>query len=107
MDNNNLAIIREIDLAFVKLHILYHAAEGEVYGLGLIRELGRHGYKLSPGTLYPALGKMERLGLLTSERKTVNRKQRIYYRITPAGLTQLDKMKGKIRELYNEVVKKI
>ena len=48
---------REFDLAFIKLHILYHAAKEEIYGMGMIEELGRHGYRLSPGTLYPALAK--------------------------------------------------
>ncbi len=96
-------MIREIDLAFIKLHILYHAANEEVYGLGLIEELGRHGYKLSPGTLYPILAKMQQTGLLTSTTRTVNHKQRKYYRIAPTGLKQLDRMKIKIEELYKEV----
>ena len=99
-------MIREIDLAFIKLHILYHAANEEVYGLGLIEELARHGYKLSPGTLYPTLAKMQQTSLLTSTTKTVNHKQRKYYRITPTGLKQLDRMKIKIEELYKEVVQK-
>ena len=99
-------MIREIDLAFIKLHILYHAANEEVYGLGLIEELGRHGYKLSPGTLYPTLAKMQQTGLLTSTTKTVNHKQRRYYRITPSGLKQLDRVKVKIKELYMEIVEK-
>ncbi|MBE9546254.1 MAG: helix-turn-helix transcriptional regulator [Proteobacteria bacterium] len=97
-------MIREIDLAFIKLHILYHAEKEEVYGLGLIEELGRHGYALGPGTLYPTLSKMERTGLLTSESRTVNHKQRKYYRITPDGTKQLAKVKAKIGELYREVV---
>jgi len=97
-------MIREIDLAFIKLHILHHAAKEEVYGVGLIEELGRHGYKLSPGTLYPTLAKMERLDLLTIESRTVNHKQRKYYRITPAGLAQLGKVKAKIKELYEEIM---
>ncbi len=97
-------MIREIDLAFIKLHILYHAEKEEVYGLGLIEELGRHGYTLGPGTLYPTLAKMEKRGLLTSESRTVNHKQRKYYRITPDGTEQLAKVKAKIRELYCEVV---
>ena len=98
-------MIREIDLAFIKLHILYHAANEEVYGLGLIEELGRHGYKLSPGTLYPTLAKMQQNNLLTSTTRTVNHKQRKYYRITPSGLKQLNRLKVKIKELYKEVVK--
>jgi len=97
-------MMREIDLAFIKLHILYHAVKEEVYGIGLIEELGRHGYKLGPGTLYPTLAKMERRGLLSFEARTVNHKQRKYYSITPAGLAELNKVKAKITELYNEVV---
>ena len=98
-------MIREIDLAFIKLHILYHAAKEEVYGLGLIEELRRHGYALSPGTLYPTLAKMERLDLLTCESRIVNHKHRKYYRITPAGQAFFNEAKGKIEELYEEVVK--
>jgi DNA-binding PadR family transcriptional regulator len=99
-----ILMMREIDLAFIKLHILYHADKGEVYGLGLIEELGRHGYTLGPGTLYPTLAKMEKRGFLTSESRTVNHKQRKYYRITPDGAVRLSKVKAKIKELYCEVV---
>ena len=97
-------MMREIDLAFIKLHILYHAAKEEVYGIGLIDELERHGYKLSPGTLYPTLAKMVRMGLLTFETRTVNHKQRKYYWITPTGSEELEKVKLKIKELYVEVI---
>ncbi len=96
-------MIREIDLAFIKIHILYHAKQEAVFGVGLIAELARHGYKLSPGTLYPILAKMERLGLLTCKRKTVAHKQRKYYRITPAGNTLLKEARRKTKELYMEV----
>jgi DNA-binding PadR family transcriptional regulator len=96
--------MREIDLAFMKLHILYHASKEEIYGVGLVKELARHGYKLSFGTLYPALAKMVRTKLLTFEARTVNQKQRKYYRITAKGLKELNKVKAKIRELYDEVI---
>jgi Transcriptional regulator PadR-like family len=39
----------------IRLHILHHASEEEIFGLEMIEELGRHGYKLSPGTMYPIL----------------------------------------------------
>lgn len=97
-------MIREIDLAFIKLHILYHASKEEVYGVGLVKELGRHGYELSFGTLYPTLAKMVRMGLLTFEARTVNHKQRKYYRITAAGLKELETVKAKIKELYREII---
>ena len=98
-------MIRDLELAFVKLHILYHADNEEIFGVGLMEELERHGYTISPGTLYPTLAKLENGGFLTCEARTVNHKQRKYYRITPAGRSLLDEMKGKIEELYREVVK--
>ena len=95
---------RDIDLAFIRIHILYHATEGEVYGLGLIKELAHHGYKLGPGTLYPILARMKQQGLLISEKRTVDHKQRKYYRSTAAGRDFLADTQLKVKELYNEVV---
>ena len=43
----------------VRLHLLYHAVKEPIYGLAMIEELGRHGYKLSAGTLYPILHDLE------------------------------------------------
>ncbi len=34
----------------IRLHILHHAAEEPVFGLGIIEELRRHGYEMSAGT---------------------------------------------------------
>ena len=50
---------------FIRLHILHHAAEHEIYGQWMIDELAHHGYRLSPGTLYPMLHAMEKKGYLT------------------------------------------
>jgi PadR family transcriptional regulator PadR len=97
-------LIRDLELAFLKIHILYHAAKEEVFGIGLTEELAHHGYKVSPGTLYPTLAKMEKAGFLTCEARTVDHKQRKYYRITPEGGLLLDMMKNKIMELYKEVI---
>ena len=100
-------MIRNLELAFIKLHILYHADIEEIFGVGLMEELGRHGYTIGPGTLYPILAKMEKGGLLACEARTVNRKQRKYYRITVAGRSVLNEMKHKIKELYMEVVQEL
>lgn len=32
-------MIRDIELAFIKLHILYHAGKEEIFGIGMIEEL--------------------------------------------------------------------
>ena len=45
---------RELFAGVIRLHVLHHAAKGEVYGQWTM-EAGRHGYRLSPGTLYPLL----------------------------------------------------
>lgn len=42
-------MFRDFFLGFIKVHILHHAAEEPIYGLGMIEELGRHGYEISPG----------------------------------------------------------
>ena len=57
-------MLRDFFLGFIKIHILHHAAQEPVFGLALIRELARHGYDLSPGTLYPVLHGLESAGYL-------------------------------------------
>lgn len=98
-------IFRDIFLAFVRVHLLHHAAEGRIYGLEMIHELTRHGYDLSPGTLYPVLHGLEKAGLLASEQETVNGKVRKYYRITAEGQSALTLLQPKVRELVNEVLR--
>jgi PadR family transcriptional regulator, regulatory protein PadR len=97
-------MIRDLELAFIKIHILYHAGKEEVFGVGLMEELSRHGYAVGPGTLYPTLAKMEKGGFLACRASTVDGKQRKYYRITPKGRSLLKAMKKKIEELYEEVI---
>jgi PadR family transcriptional regulator PadR len=98
-------ITRNFFLGFIRLHILYHATQEQVFGLDLIRELARHGYSLSPGTLYPMLHGMERDGFLQSNKEVVNAKVRKYYRATKAGKRALAGAHAKVGELLNEVYK--
>jgi DNA-binding PadR family transcriptional regulator len=64
-------MLRQFFLGFIKLHILHHADEEPVYGLALIAEPRRHGYELSPGTLYPVLHQLERAGYLRRVNRVV------------------------------------
>jgi DNA-binding PadR family transcriptional regulator len=98
-------MLRDLELAFVKIHILHHAEKEEVFGVGLMEELARHGYEISAGTLYPTLAKLEKGGYVTCQACTVDHKQRKYYRITPEGSALLERMRNKIKELYQEVIK--
>lgn len=97
-------MIREIFLGFIRVHILYHASLSPVYGLELIEELKRHGYHVSPGTIYPILGRLEQSGLLVSEKITVAGKVRKYYKITAGGIEILKEAKEKVRELASEIL---
>lgn len=97
-------MIRSFFLGFIKIHILHHADEEEVYGLWLIKELRRHGYDISPGTLYPILHSLEKEKLLESRKETIGGKVRKYYKITRAGRRALIAAKGKIKELVDEVM---
>ncbi len=96
-------ITRNFFLGFIRLHILYHASQEPVFGLDLIRELGRHGYDLSPGTLYPMLHGLEADGFLQSRKEVVNGKVRKYYRATKPGKQALAVAHFKVGELVNEV----
>ncbi len=58
--------------ALSRSDILYHAQQEPVYGLALIQELRRHGYELSPGTLYPILHRLEAQGYLVAEERVVS-----------------------------------
>ena len=89
--------------SFVEFHVLHHASEESVYGLWLIEELAEHGYKISPGTLYPMLHSMESTGLLKSRSKIFKGKVRKYYSITPKGKRYLQKAKRQVGELVREV----
>ncbi|HEY4722044.1 MAG TPA: PadR family transcriptional regulator [Anaerolineae bacterium] len=98
-------MFNEFFKGFVKIHILHHAAEGPVYGLQIVKELGQHGYtNLSPGTLYPTLHGLEEAGYLVSEQQVVEGRWRKYYRITPAGRKALSQIRTKLAELAQEVL---
>jgi DNA-binding PadR family transcriptional regulator len=87
----------------VRLHVLHHAAEGDLYGNWMIEEFARHGYKISPGTLYPMLHALERKGYLASRTEPAGRSRRRVYRTTPYGVEALGMAREKVRELVREV----
>lgn len=97
-------MFRAFFLGFIKVHILHHAAQEPVYGLALIQELERHGYELSPGTLYPILHDLADEGYLEQEERVVEGRVRKYYTATDEGRRALAEVKEKIAELVEEVL---
>ena len=96
--------LRQFFGGFVRLHILYHAAKEPIWGVEIIEELRRHGYRLSPGTVYPILHQLAEAGYLTRQDEVVAGRRRKKYRITRSGQTLLKKARAKLRELVGEVL---
>jgi len=97
-------VVREFQRGAVRLHILHHAAEHEIYGAWIAKELARHGHDISPGTLYPTLHRLEADGLLTSEQRVVDGRARRVYRVTQAGRRALREDRKALAELAREVL---
>jgi len=99
------AVSREILLGFWKAHILHHAEEGPLHGHWMLAELREHGYHISPGTLYPLLQRMERLGWLRSKSdRHGSPRARRDYRLTAAGRKVLALVREQVQELHRELV---
>jgi PadR family transcriptional regulator PadR len=96
---------REILLSFWKVHILHHADEEPIHGQWIVKELRRHGYEISPGTLYPLLGRLVQRGWLDCKCDSQGGKRaRKDYRLTAKGRSVLKLIREQVRELYEEVV---
>jgi PadR family transcriptional regulator, regulatory protein PadR len=95
---------RDLYSCLIRLHVLHHAAEEVVFGLGMSEELARHGYRISPGTLYPILHGLEKKGYLRSAQRRIGRTVRREYRITPSGRKALRSAKEKVRQLFGELI---
>ena len=96
-------IDRNLYSGLIRLHILHHAAEGPIFGQAMIDELGRHGYRLSAGTLYPILHGMERQGYLRSRLTQNAGRNRRVYRATSAGRKALVIGRKRVQELFGEM----
>jgi PadR family transcriptional regulator PadR len=95
---------RDLSAGLIRIHILYHACRGPIFGLEMIEELARHGYRLGPGTLYPLLHGMEKNGLLKSRKQSKAKNARRFYRATPAGRRALAAAKERVKELLGELL---
>ena len=88
----------------IRLHVLHHATEEPIFGLGMLEELARHGYHISPGTLYPLLHGLEKKGYLRVSEQRNGKSVRKVYRATPLGRKALEAAKTKVRELFSELI---
>jgi len=95
---------KDLYSGLIRLHVLHHAVEEPIFGLGMIEELTRHGYRIGPGTLYPLLHSLERKGYLRSSEQHNGKSRRKVYRATPLGRKALKAAKNKVHELFHELM---
>jgi PadR family transcriptional regulator PadR len=95
---------RDLYSGLIRLHVLHHAVEEPIFGLGMVQELARHGYRISPGTLYPILHGLEKKGYLRSTTQRNGKSLRKVYHATPRGRDALEAAKSKVRELFSELM---
>jgi DNA-binding PadR family transcriptional regulator len=103
-DKVGIAVDRDLYSGLIRLHVLHHAVEEPVFGLGMIEELARHGYRISPGSLYPLLHGLEKKGYLRSTERRNGKSLRRIYRATPLGRRALAAAKEEVLELLSELM---
>jgi len=103
MSTNKVSQHQDLYGGLIRLHILHHAAKEPLYGSWMMEELHHHGYRISPGTLYPMLHGLEAKGYLRSREERDGKRIRRFYLITAAGKRALADARHKVRELFGEL----
>ena len=96
-------IDRDFMRGFVKLYTLWRASRGEVYGMEILDEMRELGFKLSPGTLYPALHALLQERDVTVKTRNVGGRLRKVYRATPKGRKEVEEVIVRLSFLIRKV----
>ena len=95
---------RDLYSGLIRLHVLHHAVEGPVFGLGMIEELGTPRIPHQPGQPVSAAPGAREKGYLRSTEQRKGKSLRRVYRATPLGRKALAASKNKVRELFHELI---
>ncbi len=71
----------------------------EHYGYTLRKALANQGLAIDEGTLYPLLRRLESQGLLVSEWREEEKRNKRFYRVSPDGAAVLDRLLQEWRSL--------
>ncbi len=85
-----------------ELLILRLLRNGEMYGYEIVQAIRQETsdvVSLGEGVVYPVLHALERNGAITAHKRPVNGRTRIYYALSPAGVSRLDDL----ARLWNRV----
>ena len=88
--------------------LLLSLLEGQpMYGYQIVKELETRSqgyFKFKEGTLYPALHRLEKAGLVTGSWQMLpNGRQRRYYQITAKGQAELNKEKAQWQDFLTAI----
>ena len=98
---SQIHVMRDVVLAFVRVHVLHHSAVGPIFGLEMMEELRRLGYRIGPGTLYRCCMGWRRVA--SCNRRTHRSMARRAATIgLPGPETALAELRKKIAELVQE-----
>src|ERR1700744_4715325 len=75
------------------------ALRSERYGYTLRKVLADAGLEIDEGALYPMLRRLESQGLLTSEGREENKRNKRFYRLSPDGAVLLDQLAAEWRAI--------
>jgi PadR family transcriptional regulator PadR len=93
---------RELIKGSIDSLLLCLIVQQPMYGYRIIKELEKRSqgyFKFKEGTLYPALHRLEKVGLIRGEWQTLpSGRQRRYYHITEKGLRSLVAKRGQWRD---------
>lgn len=103
------AYVQELSRGVIDFLLLHVINELPQYGYQIVKELGRRSqgyFKFKSGTVYPALRRLEKAGLVTSRwQKVAERQWRRYYEITESGCQTLSDKMTEWQDFYNAVNK--
>jgi PadR family transcriptional regulator len=80
----------------------------EQYGYTLRKSLADHGMAIDEGTLYPLLRRLESQGLLVSEWREEEKRNKRFYKLSPDGEEMLEQLLAEWRSIdtsLSEIVK--
>lgn len=92
-------IVQSFFHGVLRLFVLQQAAHEPVYGGALAKALRRHGYEISPGSLYPLLHSLEQERLVRRRSHVVCGRERKYYELTALGRVCLETVRGELSGL--------
>jgi PadR family transcriptional regulator PadR len=88
----------ELRRGCLTLAVLAHL-RSEHYGYTLRKALSDHGLEIDEGTLYPLLRRLESQGLLRSEWREENKRNKRFYRLSADGSAMLDQLVDEWRRI--------